>query len=179
MARERGLDSIVRPHWEVDQADGERLRQIVADELGGEPIDIVIDDASHLLAPTRATFDALFPMLRPGGTYLLEDWAWAHGITNAWKHRTPLSVLVFELMLANAHRPEAVERLDVNRDWALVRRGPRELDGSFSLLEHCGERGRMLLPPPGAGIVTTKPRLRPPSRLASARSLARRALGSR
>lgn len=150
MLRAKGLERTVRPHWEVDQADGSRLRSIVRDELGEAPLDLVIDDASHLLEQTRASFNALFPLLRPGGIFLIEDWAWAHGITNAWPWTTPLSVLVFELVLANAHRPEAIARVDVDRDWTVVTRGPRELDDSFDLIEHCGERGRALLPPPGA-----------------------------
>jgi hypothetical protein len=42
------------------------------------PLDLVIDDASHIYGPTKASFQALFPLLRPGGLYLIEDWAWAH-----------------------------------------------------------------------------------------------------
>jgi hypothetical protein len=156
MLEAKGLEDVVRPHWETDQADGPRLRSIIAEELGGEPIDLVIDDASHLLEPTRASFNTLFPLLRPGGTYLVEDWAWAHGITNAWPHHSPLSIFVFELVLANAHRPEAVARLEIDRDWVLVTRGPRELDETFDLLEHCGERGRAVLPPPNAGVDPSK-----------------------
>jgi len=178
MIRAKELETIVRPHWEIDQADTERLRAIVREELGDTPIDLIIDDASHLLEPTRASFNALFPLLRPGGTYLLEDWAWAHGITNAWPRQTPLSVLVFELTLAVAHRPEALERLDIDRSWALVTRGPRDLDDSFDLLEHCGERGRQVLPPPGAGALPQQgiadAASEPPR---SARSLMRRAIG--
>ena len=48
------------------------------DEFGGEPLDLVIDDASHVLGPTRSSFESLFPHLRPGGTYLIEDWNSAH-----------------------------------------------------------------------------------------------------
>ena len=179
MLRAKGLERTVRPHWEVDQADGKRLLSIVRDALGETPLDLVIDDASHLLGPTRASFNALFPLLRPGGTYLIEDWAWAHGITNAWPWETPLSVLVFELVLANAHRPEAIERVDVDRDWTLVTRGPRDLDASFDLLEHCGERGRALLPPPGAAA---DPELAPGRRAAARKpaiSRARSRLGRR
>jgi predicted O-methyltransferase YrrM len=174
MLDEHGLGETVSPHWEIDQSDGARLREIVRAELGEAPIDLVIDDASHFLDPTRATFEALFPLVAPGGIYLIEDWAWAHGITNAWPSRAPLSVLVLELVLANAHRPEAVERVDVDRDWTLVKRGPRELDDGFDLIEHCGERGRALLPPPGAGVQA--PDGPHPSRLAGARSLATRVL---
>lgn len=71
---EQGLDSVVRPYWEVDQADTGRLREIVSAEFAGNPIDLVYDDASHVYGPTRASFEELFPRLRPGGLYIIEDW---------------------------------------------------------------------------------------------------------
>ena len=64
----------MRPRYGVDQSDRARLHQIVADDLGGEPIDVVFDDCSHLLDLTSASFDALFPFVRPGGIYVIEDW---------------------------------------------------------------------------------------------------------
>jgi predicted O-methyltransferase YrrM len=70
----RGLDESVRPHWGVDQSDHELLAKIVDDEFGGEALDVVIDDCSHQLLPTRRSFEALFPRLRPGGRYIIEDW---------------------------------------------------------------------------------------------------------
>ena len=39
-----------------------------------EAIDIVIDDCSHLAEPTKLAFDTLFPHVRPGGVYVVEDW---------------------------------------------------------------------------------------------------------
>jgi len=36
----------------------------------------VIDDASHRLEPTRASLETLFPRLREGGLFLIEDWRW-------------------------------------------------------------------------------------------------------
>jgi predicted O-methyltransferase YrrM len=76
------LHDRVRPHYGVDQADGPRLGDIVAREFSGEPIDLVIDDASHLLAPTRASFEVLFPSLRTGGLFVIEDWSWEHTIAD-------------------------------------------------------------------------------------------------
>lgn len=70
----RGLEASVRPYWQVDQADGDRLREIVASEFGETRLDVVYDDASHVYAPTRASFEELFPRLRPGGLFILEDW---------------------------------------------------------------------------------------------------------
>lgn len=71
-----GLGDVVRTHYGIDQADRERLTTILADELGGTPLDLVIDDASHRLVPSRASFEVIFPHVRTGGLYLIEDWNW-------------------------------------------------------------------------------------------------------
>jgi predicted O-methyltransferase YrrM len=68
----------VRPYYGVDQADGRRLVGIATKEFEGETIDLVIDDASHHLEPTRASFEALFPLLRNDGLFVIEDWSWEH-----------------------------------------------------------------------------------------------------
>lgn len=69
-----GLTGSVRLHYGVDQSDGDVLVDAVRDHLEGDPIDLVIDDASHRYAPTVASFEALFPLVRPGGLYVIEDW---------------------------------------------------------------------------------------------------------
>ena len=84
---ERGLTSAVRPYWGVDQTDRARLNEILAAELGDEPLDLVIDDASHFLDETRASFDALFPHLRSGGLYLIEDWNSARAVPRRARRR--------------------------------------------------------------------------------------------
>jgi predicted O-methyltransferase YrrM len=73
---ERGLaaERLVT-RYGVDQGDRELVRSTVADALGGAPIDLVIDDASHQYGPSRASFETLFPLMRPGGLYIVEDWA--------------------------------------------------------------------------------------------------------
>ena len=38
----------------------------------------MIDDASHKLDLTRRSFEMLFPLLREGGVYVIEDWAAQH-----------------------------------------------------------------------------------------------------
>ena len=71
----------------VDQSDQQRLDDICAAEFGAEPIDLVIDDASHFYHETRETFRALFPRVRPGGLYVVEDWGWAHWPGEHWQQQ--------------------------------------------------------------------------------------------
>ncbi len=37
--------------------------------------DLIVEDASHIGHLSRATFTLLWPLVRPGGFYVLEDWA--------------------------------------------------------------------------------------------------------
>lgn len=73
-AAQRGLTDRLRPYFGVDQADRTRLTEIIDTEFGDAPLDLVIDDASHAYWPTRASFETLFPRVRPGGRYVIEDW---------------------------------------------------------------------------------------------------------
>jgi hypothetical protein len=42
--------------------------------------DLIVDDASHEGMLTRASFDLLWPLVRPGGYYVVEDWQKGMGI---------------------------------------------------------------------------------------------------
>jgi hypothetical protein len=64
-------------HFATSQSDEAALRRIVDEDLGGA-LDLVVDDASHSYGPTRSSFEFLFPLLSPGGLYIIEDWSWAH-----------------------------------------------------------------------------------------------------
>lgn len=52
------------------QADPEFLRATIR-EMGG--LDIVLDDGSHMAAHQRTSFEVLWPLLAPGGLYMIED----------------------------------------------------------------------------------------------------------
>jgi demethylmacrocin O-methyltransferase len=56
-----------------DQADRD-LPQALAKACGTEPFDLIVDDASHLIGPTMTTWHRLWPLVRPGGLYVWEDW---------------------------------------------------------------------------------------------------------
>ena len=52
-----------------------RLLDEIAAQCAPDGFDIIIDDCSHVGAPTRASFWHLFPRhLKPGGVYVIEDW---------------------------------------------------------------------------------------------------------
>ncbi len=38
------------------------------------PFDLIVDDASHVGELSRATWVLLWPLVKPGGYYVLEDW---------------------------------------------------------------------------------------------------------
>ncbi|WP_420854091.1 class I SAM-dependent methyltransferase [Saccharopolyspora spinosa] len=53
-----------------DQSDAEFLEDM-AGKIG--PFDIVIDDGSHVNDHVKKSFQSLFPHVRPGGLYVIED----------------------------------------------------------------------------------------------------------
>ena len=62
------------PRTKIFQADASNpaALQAVVDSIGGE-LDIIIDDASHASDHQQITLGALFPALKPGGLFIIED----------------------------------------------------------------------------------------------------------
>jgi predicted O-methyltransferase YrrM len=153
MPLERFLDDhdlrgTVSAHYGVDQANAVQLDELVG--LFDGALDLVVDDASHLEPQTRASFNRLFPHVRPGGVYVIEDWSWPHlRLTHddrAYQGVTPLSVLVCALIIAAACRPGAIAEVSARRGAAVIRRGPAELKpGVFDLADMVDEVGRDML----------------------------------
>lgn len=70
------------------QADAQFLRKTV-EEMGG--IDIVLDDGSHRVSHQCTTFDTLFPLVRAGGVYMVEDLHtnyWRGEYEGGWRRRS-------------------------------------------------------------------------------------------
>jgi SAM-dependent methyltransferase len=150
----RGATDTVRPYYDVDQADADRLREIISAELDHEPLDLVIDDASHHYDLTRASFEALFPRLRPGGLYIIEDWnadpRFMDAVVKALQEgrsgppagpdagatvteRDPLCRIALELALAAASAHTAVAEVTLDAQVITITRGDAELDDGFTL----------------------------------------------
>lgn len=130
----------VRLYWETNQSDRGALRQLISTECP-EGLDLVIDDASHWYHPTRISFETIFPLLHPGGWYVIEDWPWDLGPSSAWQAEWlraggPLSRLVVELLLFAGRNPEAITALVVRGPFAAVQRGPASLPPDLSLVDY-------------------------------------------
>jgi len=116
----------IAPVYRTSQDDEQALDDVLGREMDG-PLDLVIDDASHHYQPTRGSFEILFPRLRPGGVYVIEDWQWAHvpGV-NLWRDQPALSNLVFQLMMITAGHPDLIAGINLTPGMAFVRKGTRE-----------------------------------------------------
>ena len=138
----RGLGGRIKTYWNTDQADKARLRTIVETEFESPP-DLVIDDASHFYRQTRASFEALFPLLIPGGLYIIEDWAWGHWPeflvpNHPWAAEDPLTRLAIELLEAAGTSAQLILSMVAYRGFVVVERGPQQLDKAshFNLEDH-------------------------------------------
>ncbi len=142
---DRELRDRIVTHWGVNQADRLALLEIVDKDLGGK-FDLVIDDGSHLYAPTRASFETLFPLLPPGGLYIIEDWAWEHwpefqDPKNFWAGEESLKLLVDDLVAATGTSRTLIRRIAVHEGFVVIERGDGDerADG-FALADYIRRR---------------------------------------
>lgn len=113
-----------------------------------------MDDCSHRYEATRASFNELFPRLRPGGLFVIEDWPWAHAhlgvepLEGLFPDQVPLTRLVFELVLALPSVPGLIADLTIDPVAVVVRRGDATADpDGFDIAACSNPRGRELLAP--------------------------------
>ena len=144
----RSLEGVVSAHYGVDQGDSGSVRRIVETAFVGDQIDLVVDDASHRLIPSRLSFNTLFPYVRPGGLYVIEDWALVHvGIPWGEPGDQPLSVLGFELLMAVGGRGGLIESVEIDQYVIAVKRGSAEIDpGTFDIGNCYNDESRKLVP---------------------------------
>jgi hypothetical protein len=143
--RRRGAADRVHAYYGVNQADRDMVMATVREWFGQTPLDLVIDDASHKLDLTRKSFELLFPLLRAGGVYVIEDWGWGHVPFAREVPGPSLAKLVLEVVLSLPYS-NLVADVKVDRYWAVVRRGDEDLGaGQLDLSDHVSGRGRQLL----------------------------------
>lgn len=156
-----GLRKIIKKHgessrialfFETSQDDRPAVRGIIEREFGARPLDLIIDDASHLYPPTKASFEASFGYLKPGGLYAIEDWGWAHwpGVWQTpeaqWHDQPAMSNLIFEIVIAAASRPDIIAKVEiVSHALVIVTRGAGLDHGeAIDLGSYCFTRDRSI-----------------------------------
>src|SRR6201999_1342977 len=116
------LGDRIKLHFGVSQDDRETVQGIIDREFGDDEIDLVIDDASHHYEYSRKSFEIVFPRLREGGLYIIEDWQWAHMDAAIYQSgekfgdKPALSNFIFELLIAYGSYPDLFWNI-VIRDW--------------------------------------------------------------
>jgi predicted O-methyltransferase YrrM len=147
---DNGSSQRVLPRYGVDQADIAVVQDLIRREFAGEQLDLVVDDGCHLLAESRASFDAVFPFVRPGGLYIIEDWAWAHwpGMWQEdggpWRDKPSTTLMILELAMLAASRPDLIASLEVTRDLVAVRKASSaQVDAGLGLSKSYLTAGRV------------------------------------
>ena len=87
-----------------DQSDPEFLKQLTQQK---GPFDIIIDDGSHIQSHILASFETLFPLMKPGGIYVIEDtqtsyWPKFEGSTSEMKNApTAMNYFIHRIHVVN------------------------------------------------------------------------------
>jgi SAM-dependent methyltransferase len=117
--------------------DDAALPTEVRRHFNDQPLDLIMDDASHLYAPTKRAFENLFGLLKPGGRYVIEDWAWAHWpgfvVPAGWRTTPALSTLLFELTMLSASIGGLIDRIEVEPSKFTVFRGNKLISNALSI----------------------------------------------
>lgn len=164
---EHDKEQQVKVHWGVDQADTVQVPRLVEETFGDQALDIVVDDASHLLAPTTATFEMLFPRLRQGGVYVIEDWTGDHLLERRLnleiaanprgdiaaklaaapetEFQMPMSFLICQLLIACARNPDWIAGIRASNGICEIRRGVAEIEPGTPVTSYIGETGKRML----------------------------------
>ena len=147
----------------IDQGDRIGLRALTQVAPGESWIDLALDDASRQYGSTRRCFEEVFPSLRPGGLYVIEDWAWAHWKDHGWKQRLvtdgygqSLTTLLLQIMAVAVNLPTLVSRVEVNPGFAVITRGDMPVvNANFYLAQHTVVMGRKFVEMPMAPTDST------------------------
>lgn len=158
-ARRRGIDDRVHAHAGFSFDDMPALRGAVESSMVGRSLHVVVDDVSEEFATGRQVFEALFPMVTPGGSYVVDRWAWDHFLIDGFAGvpqpdgTDPGSAVREQLHAALRERkgdvlewllpplvrlartaPDVVASVSVGKHFLVVERGPAELQsGAFRL----------------------------------------------
>lgn len=136
-----------RVHYGTSQDDVQRLSEIIDQDFGGQ-LDLVVDDASHFYDQTKASFKSVFPRLRPGGLYIIEDWSWSflasyQASDHPWAEHHSLANLAIDLMEEMACGT-SIEDVTVSKHMIKVRRSNRDVSEVFKTSARRGREYQLI-----------------------------------
>jgi predicted O-methyltransferase YrrM len=118
-------------HQGVHQASRADMEWVI-DRHFKDGVDLVVDDASHWYEETKATFEIVFPHVRPGGVYVVEDPDWASGPLaypgSPWHGKRDCMPLYEELKALSERSPELMPEVAILPGFFYVRRGEASAD---------------------------------------------------
>ncbi len=138
---QRSATERVKLYYGTDQEDRNTLQSIALDNFTDRSLDLVIDDASHLYGPTKASLNVFLPLLRPGGMYLIEDWGWAHWLQDTMQYNQsyadqeyPLAKLILEIVMYAATFCYVIDHVLIDASRCFITRGHDDItDESFDI----------------------------------------------
>lgn len=128
-------------HFETDQTDRKALNSIVNKHFP-EGLDMIVDDASHLLADTRTSFEILFPHLKTGGLYVIEDYCWSHNegfgmlAADRYRQQPTTTQLAFELTMLMSTHHDWITRVITDYNTITIVKGPEKVPDPFSIKDN-------------------------------------------
>jgi len=141
---------VVRPYYGVNQGDAAQLGAILAEEFPKRDIDLIIDDASHFYEETKIAFNTAFPLLSPGGTYIIEDWTWCHHDESCrlayFDGKVGVTNLLVQLMAVMARYPDMISDIRVLPSMAIITKGTAMQTSSIDIDGMALSRGQAIMP---------------------------------
>jgi hypothetical protein len=140
----------VRLSGKTSQDDETAIRRHFTEFFNGQPVDLIIDDASHYFELTKRSLEICLSLVRPGGFYVLEDWSWPH-VTGTqpgepsyeiFKGKTALSNVLFLAQILMASQPGFISDIHVYPNCAVMRRGYTPINGTMDMDKLCLNRGQ-------------------------------------
>ncbi len=148
--RQNNMQEQVKLYYGMRQ-DSPDIKKIAREEFAGQ-IDIIIDDCSHSYGPTKASFEMMFPLLSPGGLYIIEDWAWAHwpgyqSKGSTFSNEPALTNLIFELISLRGTHQEWFQDITIkNVSMVVIQKGNAAIAEPMDIAGSTLMRGKRLQP---------------------------------
>lgn len=144
----QALQSRLAFYYNTSQ-DSEALPELVRHHFADTELDLVIDDCSHQYPLTKRAFELIFPLLKRGGLYIIEDWGWQHWrnwpIPDVLKEGPPQTQLLLELLMATAsNERNLIDHIEVHWNYFIVSKGQAEYAPGFKLEDYIELKGREL-----------------------------------